>query len=338
MSSIGPEIPAHLQQSIRAQTAEDESEDESSFGPQIPQELLKKAPSSPSPRRPSPKVGTSDVTTSSPRREANDESDDDDYGPALPPELMAARAGPSKPTSVSSNRPVGPLLPSQQRFYQTGADDDSDDDIGPQPLPANVKVDEPNAVQRFMEAEEKRRKNAEDAAKPKAPKRDEWMLVPPSSSDLLGGLDPTRLTKSRMFSRSTTATTTKPDNSLWTETPAERQQRLADEVSGKKRRAENQTEDPDVTADRAKRRREDEALRQGVDAYTNKVRGPALVAQHSATLAAGPSKKEDPVIWDHSRDMAIGGRLIDDDKRNQMVREARSLGDRFGSGKRGGFL
>lgn len=79
-------------------------------------------------------------------------------------------------------------------------------------------------------------------------------------------LDPTKL-KARQFSRSAAPAQKKPDNSLWTETPAERQQRLADEVSGKKRRAvDNRTEEEGTEG--KKRRKDDEVLRKGVDEYT----------------------------------------------------------------------
>lgn len=43
-------------------------------------------------------------------------------------------------------------------------------------------------------------------------------------------------------------------------------------------------------------------------------------------------------IWDHSRDMALGGRLLDDKTRDKFIKEARGLGDRFGTGRSGGFL
>lgn len=85
------------------------------------------------------------------------------------------------------------------------------------------------------------------------------MLIP------LPALDPTKL-KARQFARSA-APAKKVDNSLWTETPAERQQRLADEVSGKKRRAANAPEevvDPDII----KRRKLDEEIRRGVEEHT----------------------------------------------------------------------
>jgi len=80
------------------------------------------------------------------------------------------------------------------------------------------------------------------------------------------GLDPTKL-KARQFSRSTAPASNKQDNSLWTETPAERQQRLADEVSGKKRRAADAPVEDDGD-DKKRRKMEEEAIRQGVDDYT----------------------------------------------------------------------
>ena len=42
---------------------------------------------------------------------------------------------------------------------------------------------------------------------------------------------------------------------------------------------------------------------------------------------------EDKAIWDHSRDMAIGGRLMDDSKRNAIVKDAKTLNDRFQSSR-----
>jgi len=47
-------------------------------------------------------------------------------------------------------------------------------------------VHEKDAVTEFIEREERRRQNEEKAKEPKALKREAWMLVPPSASDLLG--------------------------------------------------------------------------------------------------------------------------------------------------------
>lgn len=91
-------------------------------------------------------------------------------------------------------------------------------------------------------------------------------------------LDPTKL-KARQFGRGT-ATARDSDSSLWTETPAERQQRLADEVSGRKRRAVNAEPVEDQEEER-KRRKRDAAIRQGVDAHTvRRVRFLDAVAVH----------------------------------------------------------
>jgi hypothetical protein len=50
-------------------------------------------------------------------------------------------------------------------------------------------------------------------------------------------------------------------------------------------------------------------------------------------------KKSGPsVIWDHERDMSLGGWLMDDKQRQKMLWDAKGLGECFGSGSSGGFL
>ncbi|KAK2459794.1 hypothetical protein APHAL10511_008226 [Amanita phalloides] len=315
---------------IPAQQTSDDSEDEestqtapNSIGPQIPTQSWQ------------PK------STPHPPKNEDEDGDDDGVSEPMPnrnvpksPPRQASSSGPSM-----GRRPIGPTLPPQiSQQHHITYDEDEDDEIGPRPPPPGRHQEVEDAVKRFMEVEETRRKKIEEAAKPKALQREEWMLKPPSSSDLLGSLDPSRLKAPRQFSRST-APPRKADNSLWTETPAEKQQRLADEVMGKRRRVVDLEPDGDDNDDEKKRRRKDEEhLRRGVEAYTERVRGPSLLKQH----ASSEKKKETdgdelPVIWDHERDMGIGGRLMDDDKRNRFIKEARGLGDRFSSGK-SGFL
>ncbi|KAG2093719.1 Alpha/Beta hydrolase protein [Suillus discolor] len=138
----------------------------SSIGPQIPAHFL-------------PTVAS-----------AEDSEEDNDYTPALPPDLTAScAAGPSLPSKSESNvappkhQYVGPSLPGSQAPY----DDDSDSDVGPQPLPAIYasRIEEKLGVEEFLEREERRRKLQEEASKPKKLQREEWMLVSPKSGDLL---------------------------------------------------------------------------------------------------------------------------------------------------------
>ncbi|KAJ7649382.1 hypothetical protein DFH06DRAFT_553287 [Mycena polygramma] len=312
MSNIGPAIPSHLLNRPSTTTDDDEAGPQPA-GPQLPPPVQQTG--------------------------ADDDDSEDDYAPALPPDMVAS----------SSKKPiVGPTMPpayppTYDRRVQYHDPNDSDDDVGPRPLPAGVNFEERDAVKEFMAKEEKRRKEVEEAAKPKAPKRDEWMLVPPTSS-VLGNLDPTKL-KPRQFAR-TSAPSKSTDTTLWTETPAERQQRLADEVSGKKRRAANSGDTVSAAEEleTRKRQRIDEKLRRDVDEHTRATRGSALVDMHARAAAEkekekGEGEGEDGKkgIWDRDRDMALSGRLMDDEKRNKMLKEAKSLGDRFGTGKTGGF-
>ncbi|KAF7311410.1 hypothetical protein MKEN_01042900 [Mycena kentingensis (nom. inval.)] len=261
-----------------------------------------------------------------PQPALDDEDDDEDaYAPMLPPDML----GPKAPTA-SSSRPAAPTMPSYAH------DDDSDDDIGPQPLRSGAVEKERDPVAEFIAKEEKRRKQVEEAAQPKAVKRDEWMLVPPSSSALLGTLDPAKLSKSRQFSRGTVADRTEGVSTLWTETPAERQQRLADEVAGKKRRLVNAPAQEE-SLELRKRARVDAELRDSVAEHTRRTRGVALVDMHSAAGKGEEKDGEPKAIWDRDRDMGLGGRLMDAEKRNKMIKEAKGLGDRFSTGKSGGY-
>ncbi|KAI6037934.1 hypothetical protein EDC04DRAFT_2868576 [Pisolithus marmoratus] len=293
-----------------------------SIGPQIPSHLL-------------PIVSAT----------ADDDADEDDYMPALPPDFAPARAktGPSTEESTSGSRSpsndpapstgaarrvLGPALPTAGPSGVTthsgpsysdfsDADSDSDAEVGPQPPPARFPAaKEKSAVEEFIEREERRRKNVEEAKKPKKLEREEWMLVPPKSGDLLASLDPTKL-RARQFGRSS-GPGRDADSSLWTETPAERQQRIADEVTGRKRKAVNA--EPEVDLEDARRRRKrDEVIRKGVQEHSRRVRGAALVDTHMEREAQkkGDANEEPAAIWDHSRDMSVGGRLMDENKESK---------------------
>ncbi|KAG8712899.1 hypothetical protein FRC08_013949 [Ceratobasidium sp. 394] len=315
---IGPSIPAHLLNRSQDEDGPPEA-GPSSLGPR-------------STTPPAPSIGPSiPAHLLKPTQPPTDDQDEDEdaFLPALPPDLPVS----TKPAPTA--RQIGPTFPSRPP-----PDSDSDDDYGPMPLPAGAEPshDENDGVREFIEREKRREQQIEEAKRPKALKRDDWMLAPPSSSDLFSSLDPTKL-KNRQFSRSTTDKKSAASN-LWTETPQERQQRLADEVSGKRKRAEEAAaQGVSATADdedTIKRRKRDRELREQVEAHNKQTRAQSLVAMHNP---AAPNPDEAPPgIWDHSRDMALSGRLMDEKSRQKMLKDAKGLGDRFGHGRSGGFL
>ena len=91
------------------------------------------------------------------------------------------------------------------------------------------------------------------------------MLAPPTSSEALQSLDPTKI-KNRQFSRATGREEVSKDTSLWTETPAERQARLAEELSGKRKRTTAKVQEEEGEA-AYKRRKMQDNLRREIDGH-----------------------------------------------------------------------
>ncbi|GAA5859381.1 hypothetical protein JCM1840_004589 [Sporobolomyces johnsonii] len=351
---IGPQLPPHLAA---------QSTTSASIGPALP---------------PSVSAGPAPPPPPSAPRPGSDDDSDDDFGPSLPPELLeqrqrAAVAGHSLPAAAgpSSNRvTAGPQLPphlasSSRRSPsppRPRAYDSDDDDFGPMPLPAGYRPasDDNEGARLFKEREEREaeriRKEKEGAGKPK---REEWMLVPPQEMDLLSSMDPTKL-KSRTFQTNPKAAASssksgKPSGpNLWTETPAERQQRLEDEALGRKRKAEQglggngggADDDEDESDEVRRKRRRDAQLKAEVERHNKSTRNESLLDQHAKSSSSSSKKgasaddddndgKGPPGVWDRDRDMSLGGRLMDDGKRRDIIRNAKGLGGRFGGG---GFL
>ncbi|KAF8329117.1 uncharacterized protein EI90DRAFT_3125426 [Cantharellus anzutake] len=287
--------------------------------------------------------------------EEDEDEDDDSYAPALPPDMLPPARSTFASAPMFIKRPSFPPRPVHD-------DVDNDDDYGPMPLPTGgsslLRKDRHDGVREFLEREETRKRNIEvidesrglysrkEAARPKKLKRDDWMLVPPKSSDLLGHLDVTKL-KARQFSRSSGDKRESGPSPLWTETPAERQKRIAEEVMGKRKRTEESgiadpaVDEEDIVEER-KRRKRDADINKVVEEHNKSSRGASLVDMHTTSRSSPSSSKPDtnkpPGIWDHSRDMAVTGRLLDDAARNRVIRDAKGLGDRFGTGRSGRYM
>lgn len=399
MATIGPELPPHLQK--RKRTPEDDAdpvsppakasrrhnEDEipldddsdDDFGPSVSQTAVNHdsintrstvGPSLPpgassssltsekrsiGPSRPPTIRGdNNEIQLDDDESEDDDDSEDDATGPAPPP-----RAGPQPPPK----RVLGPAPPPADLSERPPtnpdpASSDSDsDDWGPA-LPGATGSSRPGAA-----SHPTRPSTTAQPAAPAAPKRDDWMLAPPTSSGYRAP-DPTKLKARKFASGPRAATEAKPAgvSSIWTETPEEKARRLANAVLGR--------EDPANAGGAAARpaqatgsgRDRDSKAGAGDEAriksYTEQTRGRSLVEEHQAARAAGKAaaaskadggnnrwggraggsgvedEEDDPSkrAFDWEKDMKVGGR-ISNSQRKELLNRAANFSGRFQSGK-----
>lgn len=64
-------------------------------------------------------------------KQEEEKEEDEPYGPSLPPELQATR-------QAASRKVIGPAIPDNTTRLAEESSDDSDDDVGPMPLPAEA--------------------------------------------------------------------------------------------------------------------------------------------------------------------------------------------------------
>lgn len=268
--------------------------------PPAPKRVLGPAP---------PPAPLSERPPTGPEPDGSEDSDSDDWGPALP-SATSSSGGPSR-------NPAGPAA-----------------------YPRSFPVEEPNV-----------------------PKRDDWMIAPPTDNSHRA-TDPTKL-KNRKFAGGPRAGAAEKSaggvSSIWTETPEQKLQRLTNSVLGRDD-SSGAADSTSGTSSRAEPSRKVDEER--VKSFTEQTRGRSLVAEYQAAKAAGKISKgsssggsrgygghggdkygqkegqaqgqeedDDPSSrpFDREKDMAIGGRLSNVQKRDIMNRAA-NFGGRFQKG------
>jgi len=315
-----------------------------------------KQPMGPTPPQPTTSINEDEIPLGG-------DSDSDSSEPSLAPPPPKPTVGPAAPPPKRVFGPAPPpadlnSLPTTDPNSGNNASSDSgdDDEWGPKLPTDSADVRRPITVgPAFPSA------NAQPS-QPSAPKRDDWMLAPPTSGDHRAP-DPTKLRGRRFLSgpRATAAAASRASggvSSVWTETPEEKARRLANAVLGR--------EDPTAVA-AASQSRPDKKESKAVDEsrireYVEQTRGRSLVEEYQARRAASAGKsgsdKEDsnsngrkkerwgsgPEVeeeddpskraFDWEKDMKIGGRLSGAQRRDVM-KKAANLGGRF---QRGNYL
>ncbi|KAJ4271570.1 hypothetical protein NW762_000274 [Fusarium torreyae] len=310
MSSIGPQLPAHL--SKRKRTPEDEASNSSkhrrSESPAKNKDEIDLddsddgyGPSAPLP----PKASIGPALPTSNRDEIDLESDSDsDTGPA-PPKPTVGAAPP--PADISQRPATSP-----------DSDSDSEDDYGPA-LPGASNANKPTIGPQLPAAEP-------------ALQRDSWMLAPPEASGY-SERDPTKMRNRKFASKpSSSSAGSAGVSSIWTETPEEKLKRLQDSVLGR----------ADKTADtepKGGKSREEEERNRKISANIESQRGKSLYDEHQGRREKAGQKVEeedDPSKrgFDREKDMALGGK-IGTAQRRELMNKAADFGGRF---QKGSFL
>ncbi|KAI1323534.1 hypothetical protein F5Y16DRAFT_383448 [Xylariaceae sp. FL0255] len=342
VAGAGPSLPQPPQQNTDEIPLESEDEDEDDMGP---------APSGPAPppakRTMGPSLPPPPPTTNNTNEIPLDSEDEDvgpssrPVGPTLPPSTSEPKRihGPAPPPAPLSERPSQPANPDPD------PESDSDSDYGPSL---------PTSTTHLQAAARARALAAEADSNPSAPKRDDWMLAPPTSDGYRGAADPTKL-KARKFNSGPRANTSSSApgeiSSIWTETPEEKRKRLENAVLG---RDSSSGSGPGSAASSNKSRAktaptaEEEAQAARIKSFTEATRGQSLYDSHQATRAQGKStpsrstakkgwtdeEDDDPSkrAFDKEKDMKLGGR-IGASQRRELLNKAADFGGRFAKGK-----
>jgi hypothetical protein len=233
--------------------------------------------------------------------------------------------------------PSDPANPDADADPDSSSSSSDDDDFGPSLPPAPGSAAEAQLLAQRSQEETER---ASAAQEPSKPQRDDWMLVPPSDSDWTSRVDPTKL-KNRKFASGKGAKAPAERgvggiSAIWTETPEQKRQRLADEVLGRKDAAASSREAAGpAAARRPEESQEDIETARRIREYNEKNRGRSLYEEHQQQQQQTPREKEDDPskrAFDREKDMALGGRL-GHGQRKELLAKAADFGSRFQKGR-----
>lgn len=368
--SYGPRIPPQMKKSSNTSEDSDQSDDDDAYEPPLPPGFKSRrgrekdedsrdpvdsesfGPSLP-PRMKNPNVSDSDRSNSDkygpgmvkrkhsesdivPKKhmrttEEEEEEDDDSvdeedlYGPALPPHLIKNK---SQSSVLKGERVLGPVLPAgyvppaSSTFEVPGEEEDSEEEEGPLlgPVPSDIALNEKEYRAQQFELRAQRMKDKlegkHDNSKPQ--KRESWMLELPEDKPNFCGLAPRQFLKK--------APQEKGDRSVWTDTPDDKRRKAEAEMENE----EESTMDPVSSASRQR----DEDLTARVDQYNKDKRAKPLIDLHQKKMKKQEKESGPKERRPFSREEDLNVNKFDEAQKNNILKKARQLNDRFSSGDR----
>lgn len=262
--------------------------------------------------------------------------------PSLAPSPPRRIFGPTIPSILQAELESRPLDSDARNDDST----DSDDDFGPSLPSSHDSFIYSNVISKETFKEQPyKSNNKEKLCSTSKLKRAEWMLTPPTSSDLTTRVDPTKLKNRKFTSGRGTKRLCEVSgiSTIWTETPEEKRQRLEDEVLGRRDAlsslsSSKTTINPTELARGTMSAKEELATKEQICKYNKQNRNKSLLEERKAAQDRGelealedddPSHRE----FDREKDMALGGRHINTANRKQLLMHATNFGNRFQEGK-----
>jgi len=286
MSRIGPELPPHLAKQ-RENNCDSDSSDEG-YGPQLP--TVANRGSVPST---GPPAATGDSSSDS----------DDNYGPSLPPQFK----------QKSNHEDGGGVKTS----HQEDTDSDSDGEmIGPTMAEKTNQLSKEEIAREF-EMRSKKMKDKLEGKDVKEIQRESWMLELPEEKANSFGLGP------RQFSRKGLPEKGK-DRSIWTDSPAEKERKLREGITG-----EGEVEAPMVNLRDVEMEKVSKELKhkRGADSLME-MHEKKILKKKKEDLANGEVAERRPF----DRDIDLQANRFDDAVKKNMLKSAAKINDRFSQG------
>ncbi|KAL4776851.1 hypothetical protein BDW60DRAFT_51460 [Aspergillus nidulans var. acristatus] len=233
---------------------------------------------------------------------------------------------------------IGPSLPPPTDNHSDNSNnsdsDSDDDDFGPSLPPPSGSVPQQPAPEQSLS----QHNISEEVESKPVPKRDAWMLAPPTGGSDRSRVDPTKL-RNRKFQSGPRAGNVPAGrggvDSSWTETPEEKIRRLQDEAMGI-----SSSSGPNVAGvgaggdDKVA-----QAMREKVQRYNERVRGEdaSSLVEEKKRKDKEKGKKEDEDdpskrAFDKEKDMALSSKLTNAQRR-ELMSKAADFGSRFSKGK-----
>lgn len=257
--------------------------------------------------------------------EDNDSDESDSYGPALPPGFQ------KKEENVSRTRVIGPMRPPQ--FEHPRADissdeknassDEEEDLIGPAP-PAETDMNFGfERTKMDVEARSKAKKDQMTGQKDSKPKRESWMTELPPDLSKNFGLGPRKF-RARAVEVG--------DQSVWTDTPADKARKSREGDRGSKRSADDS--DPVRTPWELAR---DQQMNKQVENYNKRHRGESLMDLHTKKLEKQKKEDKDKPVerrpFDRDQDLNLP--KMSDGQKKSVIQKSKNLGSRFQNSRSG---